>query len=93
VLTHRFTEHAKGPARATQSYRLRLLENMKLQSSMSWLGRSFYHRNQSGASVFLPASRSRHRHRSLPQSSSSSRFTAAQARFFDLSQSGDRPHR
>jgi hypothetical protein len=29
-----------GPARATQSYRLRLLENTKLQSSMSWLDRS-----------------------------------------------------
>src|SRR6516165_8441846 len=28
-------------ARAAQSYRLRLLENTKLQSSMSWLGRSF----------------------------------------------------
>jgi hypothetical protein len=28
-----------------------------------------------------------------PQSSSSSRFTAAQAGFFDLSQSGERPER
>src|SRR5262252_7238196 len=28
-------------ARAAQSYRLRLLENTKLQSSMSWLGKSF----------------------------------------------------
>jgi ABC-type uncharacterized transport system substrate-binding protein len=34
-----------------------------------------------------------YRHRSLPQSSSSSRFTAAQAGFFDLSQSGERPER
>jgi hypothetical protein len=29
----------------------------------------------------------------LPQSSSASRFTAAQAGFFDLSQSGERPLR
>jgi hypothetical protein len=28
-------------AHTTQSYRLRPLENMKLQSSMSWSGRSF----------------------------------------------------
>jgi hypothetical protein len=34
-----------------------------------------------------------YRHRSLPQSSSSSRFTAAQAGFFILSQSGERPER
>jgi hypothetical protein len=34
-----------------------------------------------------------HRHRSLPQSSSASRFTAAQAGFFELSQSGERPER
>ncbi len=32
-----------------------------------------------------------YRHLSLPQSSSASRFTAAQAGFFILSQSGDRP--
>jgi len=34
-----------------------------------------------------------YRHLSLPQSSSPSRFTAAQAGFFILSQSGDRPLR
>jgi hypothetical protein len=34
-----------------------------------------------------------YRHFSLPQSSSASRFTAAQAGFFDLSQSGERPER
>jgi hypothetical protein len=34
-----------------------------------------------------------HRHRSLPQSSSASRFTAGASGFFILSQSGDRPDR
>jgi hypothetical protein len=34
-----------------------------------------------------------HRHRSLPQSSSASRFTAGAFGFFILSQSGDRPLR
>jgi hypothetical protein len=34
-----------------------------------------------------------YRHRSLPQSSSFSRFTAAHAGFFDLSQSGERLER
>jgi hypothetical protein len=35
----------------------------------------------------------RHRQRSFPQSSSASRFTAAQAGFFILNQSGERPER
>jgi len=34
-----------------------------------------------------------HRHRSLPQSSSASRFTAGASAFFILSQSGERPER
>ena len=34
-----------------------------------------------------------HRHLSLPQSSSASRFTAAHAEFFILCQSADRPER
>jgi hypothetical protein len=47
------------------------------------------------ASPFDPVHPSRigHRQRSLPHSSSASRFTVAQAGFFILSQSGERPER
>jgi hypothetical protein len=39
------------------------------------------------------ALRGGHRHFSLPQSSSASRFTAGASGFFDFSQSGERPER
>src|SRR6266446_5945364 len=42
------------------------LNDARIRNPM--LLRSLYHRNQSGASAFLRASRGRHRHRSLPQS-------------------------